>query len=99
MYICVYTVAFFITTETKNESTLLTTENIFKIMLHLLKILCYTVATKASYYSMGNCSLLSENINDKKPKNAAHRYGTFLSLSIDLKPLYTTKKSIAIPTK
>lgn len=47
MYICVYTVAFFITTETKNESTLLTTENILKIMLHLLKILCYTIATKA----------------------------------------------------
>lgn len=65
MYICVYTVAFFITTETKNESTLLTTENIFKIMLHLLKILCYTIATKASYYSMGNCSLLSENIKYK----------------------------------
>lgn len=62
MYIYVYTVALFITAETKNESTLLTTENTFKIMLHLLKILCYTIATKAFYYSMGNCSLLSEHI-------------------------------------
>lgn len=49
MYICVYSVALVITAEIKNESTLLTTELcFFKIMLHLLKILRYTIATKAS---------------------------------------------------